>query len=73
MLRRYWVNAPSTLQDYHFMHGMKVLADLNQRETKNRVRAYLTQTNIVSLRVDPMYLSPGWDTSPTPNPLPLTL
>jgi len=55
MLTRKFFNQPSTLQPYHKYHGQKVLFD-----SKNEV-VYFTEGDIISMQVDPLALSDGWN------------
>lgn len=54
---RVWINAPSTSQPPHKYHGRNGLAI---KETDNTARFYFTDGDIVSMQIDPLYLSYGW-------------
>ncbi len=54
MLKRMWINQPSTLQEFHRLHGQNVLLDV-ERET-----IYFTSGPVVSMQIPLSVLSPGW-------------
>lgn len=53
--QRVWVNAPSTLQVYHKLHGRVGIAVLDQ--ASEQVYIYFTEGSVVSQQIDPLYLS----------------
>lgn len=55
--RRVWINAPGTLQPYHVYHGRNGIAI---PDTNGQTRFYFTEGEVVSMRIDPLYLSDGW-------------
>jgi hypothetical protein len=61
-LDRYWINAPSTLQPMHVMHGAKVIADPSAPDGKDPAftRVYPRSGSIISFRCPVSALSPGW-------------
>jgi hypothetical protein len=54
---RAWVNQPSTFQQYHDLHGKKVLAVLAREGT---ARIYFLEGNTIDQEIDPIALSEGW-------------
>lgn len=57
--QRVWVNAPSTLQPEHRLHGRVGIAVLRVHKSGwQEVRMYFTDGPIHSTQVDPLYLSP---------------
>jgi hypothetical protein len=60
-MQRYWINNPSTAQPFYDVHAKRVLADIGKKEYDGkRVRAYFAEGNIVSMLIDPAFLSAGW-------------
>jgi hypothetical protein len=57
ILKRMWVNQPSTLQDDHALHGVNVLAEQSNDEY---ITVYFTAGNIISQRMSRLSLSEGW-------------
>lgn len=58
-MARYWVNAPSTLQEDHMYTGMEVLAPCPLPEEKYTY-AYPREGPIISLMLECLTLAPGW-------------
>lgn len=58
MLKRCWVNQPSTLQVHHKHHGARVLADFTSYHPM--VRVYFTGGVIISCLMHASALSGGW-------------
>lgn len=56
-LRRMWVNQPSTLQPYHALHGINVLA---QPEYGSTMRIWFLSGDCVSQQICRSALSDGW-------------
>ncbi len=56
---RCWINAPSTLNQYNNMHGLRVIAP-KKRSGDERVTVYFIDGQIISAMVHQMYLSKGW-------------
>lgn len=56
-LRRFWINQPSTMQDYHKLHGVNVLANPG---TNKICDCYFVSGNLISQRIHKLALSPGW-------------
>ena len=56
-LKRMFVNQPSTLQPYHDLHGVNVLA---VKETDEYYRAYFLSGSVVSMQILTRALSDGW-------------
>jgi len=57
-MKRYWINAPSTLQPEHKFHGMQVLGP--QQLSNDTVTVYPNSGSIISMRVFTNSLSPYW-------------
>ena len=57
MIKRAWINQPSTLQPLHALHGTRVLA---QHEYGTTWQVYFLTGAIVSQQVDGLCLSDGW-------------
>ena len=55
-VKRMWINQPSTLQQYHHLHGRNVLADFRDDETV----IYFMEGAVISQQIDPLALDPGW-------------
>ena len=51
--QRVWINSPSSLQPYHEYHGKIGIAV----KEGNNVRIYFTEGSLISMLIDPMYLS----------------
>lgn len=60
LLRRFWVNQPSTLQADHARNGMNVLAAENDDDPHGVTTVYFTSGEAVSARMPKLALSPGW-------------
>lgn len=65
MIKRYWINQPSTLQPDHKLNGKNVLADLTtftlaKANGQKYGYIYFTEGDIVSQRISFLSLSPGW-------------
>jgi hypothetical protein len=60
-LERMWINQPSTLQEFHHLHGARVLAQASVYGPFAR-RVWFTQGDVVSMEVPEWVLSPGWPT-----------
>ena len=58
MLQRKWFNQPSTLQDYHKLHGVKVL--VQEQPGRSVVQVWFLSGDVVSMEVPPGVLSDGW-------------
>jgi hypothetical protein len=58
-MKRYWINAPSTLQSIHLMHGQNVLCDVSDRFGEC-VTVYFTSGPTISAMIPSLYLSKGW-------------
>lgn len=56
-LQRMWVNQPSTLQPYHKLNGVRVLAHLEYGDT---FRIYFLSGSVISQQIDKTALSKGW-------------
>jgi len=54
---RAWINQPSSLQPFHFLHGTKVLA---VADDPGYFRAYFLSGDTIDIRVPDLALSPGW-------------
>lgn len=57
-LKRAWINQPSTLQDYHHLHGTNVLM-MPEKESSS-CQIYFLSGDIVSQRIPKLTLSKGW-------------
>ncbi len=57
MVKRMWINQPSTLLPLHHLHGMNVLVE---PDTGSVMRVYFLSGNVVSQQVPKMALSDGW-------------
>lgn len=66
ILKRMWVNQPSTIQPYHDLNGLRVLA---HHEYGDTWRVYFLAGPIVSQQIHQSALSGGWPatTAATPN------
>ena len=51
--QRVWINSPSTLQPYHKYHGKVGIAV----KENNNIQIYLTEGVLVSMIIDPLYIS----------------
>ena len=60
MIKRMWINQPSTLQNYHELHGVNVLAEFVDGEHCYAVRVYFLSGPVVSQVVTVGCLSEGW-------------
>lgn len=56
-LKRMWINQPSTLQPFHHLNGVNVLA---YRETENTYRVYFLSGDVISQQMPGLALSDGW-------------
>jgi hypothetical protein len=59
MLRRYWINQPSGLQEFHRYHGKKVIV----AETSIKdgwCRCAFIEGDVISMNIRTEALSPGW-------------
>lgn len=61
---RVWINAPSRLQPPHSMHGARGIAMIDQH-CSDTVRIYFCTGDIISMQVNPLYLSRCADYGPT--------
>jgi hypothetical protein len=59
IMKRMWINQPSTLQPMHDLHGVNVLASV-QPYTENTVIIYFLSGDIVSQVALKNCLSEGW-------------
>lgn len=57
VMKRMWINQPSTLQPLHGLHGVRVLA---RPDTDRTARAYLLSGDVISMQVPRETLSDGW-------------
>ena len=62
MIERMWVNQPSTMQPYHLLHGVNVLA---RHEFDDTLEIFFLYGKEISLYADRLVLSPGWLTHAT--------
>ncbi len=65
MIKRYWINQPSTLQPDHKYNERNVLADLKtatlaKANNQNYVTVYFTEGKVISSIMSTLSLSPGW-------------
>lgn len=68
-MARYWVNAPSTLQTDHALHGSRVLAPADLSSVAgDYVDAYFARGPMHSARLCKLTLSPGWKDVSVMNP-----
>ena len=56
-MERMWINQPSTLQKYHYLHGTRVFSDSESNET---CIVYFLNGDIISQQIDRSTLSAGW-------------
>jgi hypothetical protein len=56
-IKRMWINQPSTSQEFHHMHGTKVLAI---RESPVMMRVYFLDGDVISQHMPTKALSMGW-------------
>lgn len=56
MLKRMWINQPSTLQPHHKLHGVNVLFDTESPDTV----VYFLTGPVICQQVQKIALSPGW-------------
>jgi len=54
---RGFINQPSTLQPFHYMHGVKVLVDINTKN--NNVIVYFIEGTVISAVVPASFVSKG--------------
>ena len=57
MLKRMWINQPSTLQPLHHLHGTNVLA---HHEYDTTWRVYFLSGPVISQQVFRLQLAEGW-------------
>lgn len=57
MVKRMWINQPSTLQPLHHLHGTNVLAEIEYGDT---LRIYFLSGDVVSQHANKLWLSEGW-------------
>lgn len=63
VLRRMWVNQPSTLQPLRKHHGARVLVDRSEWvDGQDYLRIWFTDGDVVSMRAHRNSLSEGWPT-----------
>lgn len=55
-LIRMWINQPSTLQPFHKVHGLNVLAEYQEGTS----RIYFLEGSIISQNISSNCLSKGW-------------
>lgn len=53
---RVYINCPSTLQPHHKLHGTRCIAVYENPEVST-VRVFFTEGTVVSMEIDPLYLS----------------
>ena len=58
LLKRYWINQPSTLQPCHRWHGRNVIADTTEQGKNATV--YFADGDEISAIVPKLVLSQGW-------------
>ncbi|MHA1185954.1 MAG: hypothetical protein ACTSSK_03630 [Candidatus Heimdallarchaeota archaeon] len=51
MMRRYWINTPSTNQPDHEYHGTNVLADMQDNRENDYTSAYFLEGATTSMRI----------------------
>ena len=56
-MERMWINQPSTLQPYHNLHGVRVLAI---HEYDSTWQIYFLSGDVISQQIDRLALSDGW-------------
>lgn len=59
-MTRMWINQPSTLQPWHYMHGDNVLVEMGGKNPTAMVTVYFTKGEVVSMLVHRNALSGGW-------------
>jgi len=59
MLKRYWINQPSTLQEFHGRHGENVLGE-PVSHSNDYLRVYFLKGNVESMLFPKLALSRGW-------------
>lgn len=57
MPKRMWIDQPSTLQQFHHMHGTNVLA---LPESPTHMRVYFLSGAVISQQMIKLALSEGW-------------
>jgi hypothetical protein len=60
LLKRMWINQPSTLQAFHKDHGKNVLVDFSENLHSNAVTVYFLEGSIIASRMTKDALSPNW-------------
>ena len=56
-ISRFWINQPSTLQRFHWSHGMRVIAI---HEYGTTWQAFPLSGPTISFQISESALSPGW-------------
>ncbi len=56
-MKRHWINAPSTLQPVHHMHGKNVIAE---KTDDKMVTVYFVDGDTISARIPAIFLADGW-------------
>jgi hypothetical protein len=62
MLRRYWINQPSGLQEFHKLHGQKVIVDESSIKD-GWCRCAFIEGDVISMNIRTEAISPGWPES----------
>lgn len=67
IIKRMWIDQPSTSQPLHHLNGTRVLA---YPEYANTYRIYFLSGDMISMLADRLWLSEGW---PTPKAMTTTI
>lgn len=57
-MKRMWINQPSTLQKFHHLHGVNVLA--SKTNSLDFTTIYFLSGDVISMRIPYFWLSSGW-------------
>lgn len=61
IMYRMWINAPSTLQDDHHLHGRHVLVAADDLRSKDKtIQVWFTEGTVISRMIHKLALSEGW-------------
>lgn len=61
MLKRMWINAPSTIQDFHRFHRTNVLVDYENSYYTSTARVYFLSGPVISMEIPRNILSDSLD------------
>ena len=59
-MKRMWINQPSNLQHFHYLHGTNVLA-MDEPYSNGTARIYFLSGSVISQNIPYNCLSNGWN------------